>query len=134
MNGQSGKISILLVCAMIFIVSAFYSCAGTKNTQKDNSNVKEYKDTESIPGEYIVTFKDDGEKKDVENIFGVYSVIQVNAIHDNIYLVKIENDPGIDVMKAEYIGKKGIVDIQPNYEYGLNSPDKRKIKIEPDSK
>jgi len=132
MNEQSGKISILLACTMVFIVSAFYSCAGTKNMQKDTDNVKEYKETNSIPGEYIVTFKDDGEKRDVEDIFGVYSVLQVDTIRDNIFLVKVERDPGIDIMRTEYIGKKGIVDIQPNYEYDTKPPKEGMKKIEPE--
>jgi hypothetical protein len=59
-------------------------------------------------------------------------LIKIENIKDNVLLIKLEIDPGIETMRSEFLGKKGISDIQPNYIYSIDPPKKRRIKIEPE--
>ena len=109
---------MVLAC---FFATAF-SCAG--NTDENQVVLKkstsQLSGDNTVKGEYLVTVNEGSNDAIISQAFSDYKVTSVRHIRKNTYLLKIENDPGIDVLK-EIVDKSAfLIRIQPNYKYKIN--------------
>ena len=126
------KECLKLCFILVFFVISVFTYASNKNMKTQQEKKENFDETKRVIGEYIITVT---EKTDIEylyTIFASYKVIIIKSIRENIFLIKLEKDPGIEIMRSEFIGKNDIIDIQPNYEYSIKPPKKKEFKIEPE--
>ena len=122
------KLCFIFVLLTIFV----FTCSGNNNIKTRQKNTENFDETKRVIGEYIITVKDNTDIESLYTLFASYKVIKIKSIRENILLVKLEKDPGIETMRSEFIGKNDVIDIQPNYEYSIKPPEKKKTKIEPE--
>ena len=78
-----------------------------------------------VPGEYLVSVQKGGDNALIRNVFATYSVRDVQPVSDNLFLLKIDQDPGPDEIKRKAGESDRIRAVQPNYVYRLErSPGK----------
>ena len=78
-----------------------------------------------VPGEYLVSVQKGGDDALLRNVFATYSVRDVQPVSDNLFLLKIDQDPGPDEIKRKAGESDRIRAVQPNYVYRLErSPGK----------
>jgi hypothetical protein len=72
-----------------------------------------------VPGEYIVTLKAGAKDRhqDVRNVYSEFSVIHVKPVGNNRYVLKLERDPGLSVIKQKAEHAPAIESVQPNFIY-----------------
>lgn len=113
---------------VVFIMSFIFSCANSKKNYREESNTKMIKDRNRIVGEYVVTVKEGVGETYLYNLFLPNSISTINNIHENIYLIKLENDPGPTEIKRLFFDNGNILNIQPNYKYEIEPTKKRKVR------
>ncbi|MDH4262587.1 MAG: hypothetical protein OEV78_06015 [Spirochaetia bacterium] len=78
----------------------------------------------TAPGEYVVTVKGNNDANVVKHVFSKYSVVSVTGLDNTpgVFLLKLNEDPGLDTLQntADKSGK--IKAIQPNFIYRINTP------------
>ena len=78
-----------------------------------------------VPGEYLVSVQKGGDEALIRKVFASYSVRDVQPVSDNLFLVKIDQDPGPEEIKRKAEESDRIRGVQPNYVYRLErSPGK----------
>lgn len=75
-----------------------------------------------VPGEYLVSVQKSGNEASIRKVFAQYSVRAVQKVSDNLFLLKIEKDPGPDVVKRKGERSNRIRSVQPNFVYRLDPP------------
>jgi len=118
---------------IVIILSVFilFSCT-SKNMKKESTNINRESYEDRVAGEYIVTLREGVAEDFLYSYFSRLSVLSVSKIHDTVFLIKVENDPGPDKIKEEYLDNDRILNIQPNYKYELKPPEKRIIRVDID--
>ncbi|MBU1483097.1 MAG: hypothetical protein KKH12_15645 [Gammaproteobacteria bacterium] len=72
---------------------------------------------QTVPGSYIVKASGDGTAA-IRKYFAQYGVMRVNSLGHEQYEMRLERDPGIDVLQGLATGSNGaITAIQPNFIY-----------------
>ncbi len=113
-------------------ITQFYSCAGNKTLLADKNNSQKYSEEDRVTGEYIITVEEGIDRDNIYGLFTDHTIVSLEKIKNNIFLIRLENDPGPEKIRNKYIGLDAIKDIQPNYKYSIDPPDKKMIKIEPE--
>jgi len=129
-HGVFNQKNIFFLCIVIFL-TALLSCAG-KNIKNKETSIHNNNESGRVIGEYIIKVKEGITEDFLKSYFSSLYISAVKQIHGNIFLIKIENDPGPAKMKEEYVNNKQIIDIQPNYKYELIPSKKRKIEVQTD--
>lgn len=72
-----------------------------------------------VPGEYIVTLKAGAKDhhQDVRNVYADFGIIHMKPIGNNRYVLKLERDPGLSVIKQKAEHAPAIESVQPNFIY-----------------
>lgn len=72
-----------------------------------------------VPGEYIVTLKAGAKDRhqDVRNVYTDFGIIHMKPIGNNRYVLKLERDPGLSVIKQKAEHAPAIESVQPNFIY-----------------
>ena len=99
---------VVICCIIFFIFICLLSGAGVNNFNAPVKDIEEINDVDRITGEYIVTFEVEGGKDLLYSIFGVYNVISIKMINKYIFMIKIENDPGLEIIRNNYLKENGI--------------------------
>jgi len=112
---------IFLFLNIILIYNNGFSCAGNEKKSNQKQKVQQLSEEERVVGEYIVTVKEGIDEQFLYELFFENSILLVKNIHNNIYLIKIEDDPGPTEIKRLYLKNNNIDKIQPNYKYEIKS-------------
>ena len=120
---------IFLFLNIILIYNISFSCASNEKKSNQKQQAQEFSEEERVIGEYIVTVKEGIDEQFLYELFSENSVSLVKNIHNNIYLIKIEDDPGPTEIERVYLKNNNIDKIQPNYEYEIKSSKGGKTKI-----
>lgn len=67
--------------------------------------------------EYIIVLKENVNITDALNSLKIYDVQLIKDLKRNRYLVRLNNNPGIERLKKDIIGSEYIKFIQPNFSY-----------------
>ena len=54
-----------------------------------------------VPGEYLVSVQKGGDEALIRRVFASYSVRDVRPVSDNLFLLKIDQDPGPEAIKRK---------------------------------
>ena len=126
------KLKQTAVGFFIFLTVTFlYPCPVNDNLRGKKMDTQEYIDDQRVMGEYIISIEEGVDQDIIYSLFADYKGLSLINIRSNIYLIKLENDPGPENLRIEYLDKEEIKDIQPNYKYSVNPPEKKIIKVEP---
>lgn len=106
------------------MINVFISCASNDKKNSQKPKFEEFED-ERVIGEYIVTVKEGIDEKFLYKLFSANAVLKVKKIHQNIFLVKLENDPGPTEIYKLYFEDEDIENIQPNYKYEIEPPGRK---------
>lgn len=75
---------------------------------------------QTLPASYLAKVSGDGDAV-IRRVFAQYNVVLVRALGNEQYELRLERDPGIDVLNRIVEGSKGAVTaIQPNFVYQIN--------------
>jgi len=118
---------LLLLSVLLFFV--IISCASNNKKNNNEPDVSEFEEGR-IPGEYLVTVKEGVREKYINTLFASNKVVAVKKIHDNLYLVKIEDDPGPSKIYEDYLKDENIEKIQPNYKYEAETTGRKRMSKE----
>jgi len=78
-----------------------------------------------VPGEYLVSVQKGGDEALIRKVFASYSVRDVQSVSDNLFLLKLDRDPGPEEIQRKAEESDRIRSVQPNYVYRLErSPGK----------
>jgi hypothetical protein len=113
-------------------ITQFFSCSGNKTLIANKNNKQEYAEGDRARGEYIITVVEGIDSNEIYGLFTDHTILSLKKIKNNIYLIKLANDPGPETFRNNYINLDEIIDIQPNFKYTINPPDKKIIKIKPE--
>jgi hypothetical protein len=106
------RITLLLV----FIISGFACSDGTDVVPTTQYKFDKGVITESrMPGEYIVTAEKGANHETLKGIFETYVVKSIKDIGRERYLIKLEKDPGPEIIEQEGLRSKLIKSVQPNF-------------------
>ncbi len=75
-----------------------------------------------VPGEYIVTIDESGDEERIRELFEAYLVEKVKDLGRGRFLIKLEQDPGPEVVKRKGLESAFIKHVQPNYIYRPMTP------------
>jgi hypothetical protein len=75
-----------------------------------------------VPGEYLVSVQKGGDEALIRRIFAPYSVRDVQPVSDDLFLLKVDQDPGPDAIKRKGEESDQIRSVQPNFVYRLERP------------
>ena len=70
-----------------------------------------------VPGEYIVTIDESGDEARIRELFEAYFVIKIEDLRRGRFLIKLEQDPGPEVIKRKGLESPFVKRVQPNYIY-----------------
>lgn len=72
-----------------------------------------------VPGSYIVKAPGDGAV--IRRVFAQFGVLQVNSLGNEQFELRLERDPGLEVLKSLAAKSRGgVTTIQPNFIYRAN--------------
>ncbi len=120
---------IFLFLNVILIFNISLSCASNEKKSNKKQQVQEFSEEERVIGEYIITVKEGVNEQFLYELFSANSVSLVKNIHNYIYLIKIENDPGPTGIERLYLKNKYILKIQPNYKYEIKTSQNKEGRI-----
>ena len=99
-----------------FIISGFACSDGTDVVPTTQYKFDKGVITESrIPGEYIVTAEKGANHETLNEIFETYVVKSIKYIGRERYLIKLEKDPGPEIIEQDGLRSKLIKSVQPNF-------------------
>jgi hypothetical protein len=70
-----------------------------------------------MPGEYIVSLDEGGNEALVRKLYEAYQVKNLEDLGRGRFLIKLENDPGPEVIERKGMESAHIKSVQPNYLY-----------------
>lgn len=103
------KVLILLFVAVLF------SCNTVQPQAQNPSN--DMKPQNVVAGEYIVTLDKDVQIDDLKKQFSAYSLIVVKDLGRRRYLIRLDQDPGLDTLMQHDCFKDSKCKIQYNFKY-----------------
>ncbi|MDD5057210.1 MAG: hypothetical protein PHQ60_05010 [Sideroxydans sp.] len=114
----------LITFAALLTVTTVVACSQTAkpiptvaSTRPMVVNKERSQGEQIVPGSYIVNAPGDGAVA-IRRVFAKYGVVQVNALGNNQYEMRLERDPGLDALNSLATGSNGAVTaIQPNIVY-----------------
>ncbi len=113
---------------IIFMINVSILCASNDKKNSKKPKFEEFEE-ERVIGEYIVTVKEGIDEEFLYKLFSANAVLKVKKIHQNIFLVELENDPGPTEVYKLYLEDEDIENIQPNYKYHIEPPERKEIKL-----
>ena len=81
-----------------------------------------------VPGEYLIQLRDVSAGGDViRQAFRDFGIVQMASLGKGLWQVRLERDPGPEVLERLAAGNAAIVHIQPNYRYRQQTPPARSM-------
>ena len=105
----------MMKALIILFVAVLYSCSTVQPQAENASN--DMKPQNVVPGEYIVTLAKDVQIEDLENQFSAYSLQVVKDLGRKRYLIRLDQDPGLDTLMQHDCFKQSRCKIQYNFKY-----------------
>lgn len=106
------------------LIACFFILSSCKDSQQNIINIKGdgvattlEQDNKHVSNEYIIVTVDSIKPDAIKNIFKEFGIKSVVSFSKDKYLIRIENDPGIDKMKEISKNHTEIKYIQYNYIY-----------------
>lgn len=113
---------------MIGALLILCSCA-TAETGSNEHLKQKTAGQDRVPGEYLVKIKAGTDVKDIEKLFKPYGLEKISPAGVRLYKIKLNNDPGPEIIKEVAEKSKSIEYAEPNYIYRINPPtEKRKLQ------
>ena len=111
----------LAVFSAFFLVSTLLACTTKGNVTKKisvNPVLQGAANRENrVLGEYIATLRDDTDLESLKRLYIEYDVQWIKPIGKKMYLFKIAEDPGPEVIERKGLQSGVIQHIQPNFLY-----------------
>ncbi len=118
----------------LFLLPALFSffCYSYGSTNKRSVAKRKLisKRQNRVIGEYLVTVRrgsDYDHIKIIKGHFADYTVIRIIRIKNDLYKIKIKNDPGPREIEKKGLQSREIVAVQPNYVYRVLKVHNRKL-------
>ena len=70
-----------------------------------------------VPGEYLVTLAADAAVNAIADLYGRFGIKGIKELGNNVFLVTLIEDPGLEKMEKLRGGNAHITAVQPNYVY-----------------
>jgi hypothetical protein len=86
-----------------------------------------------VLGEYIVTIDESGDEARIREFFEAYSVKKVKDLGRGRFLIKLEQDPGPEVIKRKGLESPFVKRVQPNYIYRPNDAREKLLNSDSDA-
>lgn len=107
--------------AALLVLSTTVACSQTASPSAASAPLVVSKapawSNQTVPGSYIVTAPGDGPAA-IRRVFAQYGVVQVNPLGNNQFELRLQRDPGLDVLTGLVNGSGSAVKaIQPNFVY-----------------
>ncbi len=110
---------ILMLFALAFL--ALDSCSsGVPDRQEESpqpSLTRPKALPDRVPGEYIVTVLPGTNDAMLRTQFGEYGVRKILDLGGNMFLMKLNTDPGFDAIKQKASEAGSVIAVQPNFIY-----------------
>ena len=120
MSSRRTQISFVVaaVFCLTFIIGITTNCNSTTETKTETVKITQSKQLQTKRSrEYIVTVKKGSGDALLSQVFSEFLIEKMHGISDRLYLIKLKNDPGLNVLKQRISNNDKIVRIQPNYIY-----------------
>ncbi|VAW93917.1 hypothetical protein MNBD_GAMMA21-189 [hydrothermal vent metagenome] len=111
---------------LITIVAVLPACSAEQPHAQPAKNNMLQNQQNTKAAEYLVSLDKNVLIDDIISQFSVYGPRVVKDLGRGRYLIQLEQDPGLDVLKQEDCFKKAACKIQPNFKY--NSSDNSSLK------
>lgn len=70
-----------------------------------------------VPGEYLVTVRSGTDERRIRDLYADYSVVGLRRVRDDLFLVRLAKDPGLEAVSARGRSSSDVTAVQPNYVY-----------------
>ncbi len=81
-----------------------------------------------VPGEYLVTVRKGGDEALIRQLYAPYAVREVKSLGGDLFLVRLDQDPGPDAVRRKGLASDRIRDVQPNFVYRVGPPPDRPLE------
>lgn len=116
---QRGRGRTIIVLALAAAAISACTTSSPPAPASSHRTVPRAEQPDRVPGEYIVTLKAGAKDRhqDIRNAYTNFGVIHVKPIGNNRYVLKLERDPGLSVIKLRAEQTSAIESVQPNFIY-----------------
>lgn len=105
---------IVIITGMMF---GFHACV---YSQQHDKKAPRMKHQAVVAGQYLITVDESCNAQCIASLISKdYTIKEVKAISNTLFLVVFENDPGLEALVSKYVNISGIKAIQPNYKYSI---------------
>jgi hypothetical protein len=124
------KVGVLLVAA---VYSVLVSCGSdVKEGSRSHLRLETTAGSDRIAGEYVFTVHVGGDAAFLRQLYGEYGVRELTDLGMNLFLIRLNRDPGLDEIKSKALESGKVKDVQPNFAYRSNGfSGKRNHSINP---
>ena len=77
-------------------------------------------DSDRVAGEYVFTVHVWGDAAFLRQLYGEYGVHELTDLGMNLFLIRLNRDSGLDVVKSKGLESGKVKDVQPNSAYRSN--------------
>ena len=105
---------LLLVVASALLVSCV---SGAKEGPQPHLRFGTANTPDRVAGEYIVTVLPGGDAALLRELYTAYGVREVTDLGKGLFLIKVEQDPGLAEIKRRGLESGKVKDVQPNFIY-----------------
>lgn len=86
-----------------------------------------------VLGEYIVTIRESGDEALIRELFEANFVIKIEDLGRGRFLIKLEQDPGPEVINRKGLESPFVKRVQPNYIYRPNDAREKSLNSDSDA-
>ena len=105
------------------ILTGFSAC--TAGEPENSGNIKNMKNNnDRVAGEYLVKLSPNSDVSIINKLLKAYRIESINPAGERLFKVKLENDPGPEMIKEIADRSDKIEYAEPNYIYRINPPGK----------
>ncbi|MCP4410773.1 MAG: hypothetical protein GY807_24135 [Gammaproteobacteria bacterium] len=98
---------------VVLVVMSVTSCAETAQTESNPLSESDNR----VPGEYILVLEQGDADEIVRRLYSDYTVQSIKDLGRRRFLIKLEHDPGPDIVTKKATESNDIKWAQPNYKY-----------------
>jgi hypothetical protein len=101
---------------VVIVIAACSQAAVPASTSTVASSAQQQR----APHEYLVTLSEGADARALADVYGRFGILQTKSIGNNVYLLKLRDDPGPQSMEELVRGDARIKAVQPNFIYRIN--------------
>ena len=73
--------------------------------------------SDRVAGEYVITVHAGGDAALLRQLYGEYGVRELTDLGMNLFLIRLNRDPGLDEIRSKGLESGKVKDVQPNFAY-----------------